>query len=146
MGGGDTCVKACFQAKRVTRQWAFRGLPLPTEDLYLHLSLSFVRTNSQYLGRLIGHRIRLLRVWKRCRCARENQHSLHFGATILVDPKGQAKASAAMSTPNRGPQLLGVNYFFAVLAFLTVALRVYVRAFLVRKFSADDAVMVVAMV
>lgn len=48
--------------------------------------------------------------------------------------------------PNRAPQLLGVNYFFAVLAFLTVVLRCYVRIFIVKRFSFDDLVMVVAMV
>lgn len=48
--------------------------------------------------------------------------------------------------PNRAPELLGVNYFFAVLAFLTVLLRSYVRIFIVKRFSFDDLVMVVAMV
>lgn len=52
----------------------------------------------------------------------------------------------ASDVPNRAPQLLGVNYFFAVLAFLSVLLRCYVRIFIVKKFSFDDLMMVVAMV
>lgn len=48
--------------------------------------------------------------------------------------------------PDRAPELLGVNYFFAILAFLTVLLRCYVRIFIVKKFSFDDLVMVIAMV
>lgn len=52
----------------------------------------------------------------------------------------------ADDVPNRAPQLLGVNYFFAVLAFITVLLRCYVRIFIVKKFSFDDLMMIVAMV
>ena len=52
----------------------------------------------------------------------------------------------ADDVPNRGPQLLGVNYFFAVLGFLTVLIRSYVRTFIVKRFSFDDAVMLLAMV
>ncbi|MBE3046648.1 hypothetical protein IMZ48_29785 [Candidatus Bathyarchaeota archaeon] len=48
--------------------------------------------------------------------------------------------------PNRGHQLEGVNYFFAVMAFLSVLLRTYVRVFIVKSFAYDDAFMIVALV
>lgn len=52
----------------------------------------------------------------------------------------------ADDVPDRGPSLLGVNYFFAVLAIVTVSIRTYVRIFIVKRFSFDDAVMLLAMV
>lgn len=55
-------------------------------------------------------------------------------------------STMADDVPNRGASLLGVNYFFAVLAFLTVMIRSYVRIFIMKRFSFDDAVMLVAMV
>ena len=52
----------------------------------------------------------------------------------------------ADEVPDRGPQLLGVNYFFATFALLTVALRCYTRIAIVKRFALDDRVMLVALV
>ncbi|SPO04704.1 related to integral membrane protein PTH11 [Cephalotrichum gorgonifer] len=48
--------------------------------------------------------------------------------------------------PNRGPQLMGINCFFAAAAFLAVLLRSYVRAVIVKRFALDDWLMLTAMV
>lgn len=42
----------------------------------------------------------------------------------------------------RGPQLIAVYIFFQALTTITVALRVYVRAFMVKNFGADDWIMI----
>ncbi|UKZ82889.1 hypothetical protein TrVFT333_010689 [Trichoderma virens FT-333] len=45
---------------------------------------------------------------------------------------------------NRGPQLLAVNIFFGIVALITVILRGYTRAFIVKAFGADDWLMFAA--
>ena len=48
--------------------------------------------------------------------------------------------------PNRGPELLGVNWFFAISALLAVLMRCYVRIGIVKKFGLDDWMMAAATV
>jgi len=48
--------------------------------------------------------------------------------------------------PNRGPELLGVNWFFAISALLAVLTRCYVRIGIVKKFGLDDWMMAAATV
>ena len=52
----------------------------------------------------------------------------------------------ADAVPTRAPSLMAVNYLFAPVAFVTVVLRCYVRIFMTKSFSSDDAAMVVALV
>ena len=47
---------------------------------------------------------------------------------------------------NRGPQLLGVNLLFLILAVIATTLRCYVRLVMVRAFGLDDWLMVAATV
>ncbi|KAK8086348.1 hypothetical protein PG994_001322, partial [Apiospora phragmitis] len=46
--------------------------------------------------------------------------------------------------PNRGPQLLGVDVAFAVMALTACILRVFTRTFMVKAFGVDDILMVVS--
>lgn len=48
--------------------------------------------------------------------------------------------------PNRGPQLLGVNIFFLIIALLACLLRMYTRLFMVKAFGTDDGLMLLSTV
>jgi hypothetical protein len=47
---------------------------------------------------------------------------------------------------NRGPQLLGVDVFFIILALITTLLRCYVRIFMVKSWGKEDWFMLAATV
>ena len=47
---------------------------------------------------------------------------------------------------DRGPELLGVNMSFLATALISISLRCYVRAFMVKAFGTDDWLMVIAAV
>lgn len=51
-----------------------------------------------------------------------------------------------VSSEDRGPALLGVNYLFLTMAVAASALRCYTRLFIVRSFGIDDYFMAVATV
>ena len=48
--------------------------------------------------------------------------------------------------PNRGPQLLGVNIFFLIIALTACLLRMYTRLFMVKAFGVDDGLMLLSTV
>lgn len=50
------------------------------------------------------------------------------------------------AVPNRGPELLGVNIFFLVIALTACLLRMYTRLFMVKAFGVDDGLMVLSTV
>ena len=50
------------------------------------------------------------------------------------------------AVPNRGPELLGVNIFFLVIALTACLLRMYTRLFRVKAFGVDDGLMVLSTV
>lgn len=53
---------------------------------------------------------------------------------------------ASHEIPNRGPELIGVNYAFMITALIAFSLRVYVRVGMVKAFGTDDKLMGLALV
>lgn len=51
-----------------------------------------------------------------------------------------------MGSDNRGPDIIVTNIAFGTVALLTVFLRCYTRAIIIRAFGTDDWIMVVATV
>lgn len=69
-----------------------------------------------------------------------------FRSAPLPSCSGSCLRKMADDVPNRGPELMGVNIAFLVAALVSILLRCYVRAFMVKAFGVDDWLMVVASV
>ena len=57
-----------------------------------------------------------------------------------------ALQSAEMAIEDRGPELKTIGIAFLTFAYITVLLRTYVRAVLIKAFGLDDWLMVLALV